>query len=118
LSTARIAPGRSTNGLSKEDPRRQFADALFANRLLVPTGTDGVYGYSLTYQRIVQGLDRLVTGLGGDSFEVLQFPPVLVRSTFDRTGYLQSFPDLMGTVLVFSGGDREHRELCRRYEEQ
>ncbi len=99
------------------DPYEEFRDALFANGLLYATGSDGVYGYSPTYQRIVNGLDRLITDLGGDAFEPVHFPPVLVRSTFDLTGYLQAFPDLMGSVQVFRGGDREHRELSRRYEE-
>jgi seryl-tRNA synthetase len=113
LTTVSTAVEGGTEGAA-----RAFRDGLFTHGLLVATGSDGVYGYSRNYQRIVEGLDRLVSRLGGGLFEALQFPPLLVRSTFDRTGYLQSFPDLMGTVLVFRGGDREHRELCRRYEEQ
>jgi seryl-tRNA synthetase len=94
-----------------------FRRALLDAGLLHGTGTPGVYGYSAAYQRIVDGLDRRVTDLGAGRFEPVHFPPVLVRTTFDRTGYLQSFPDLMGSVHVFRGGDREHRELSRRYEE-
>jgi seryl-tRNA synthetase len=99
------------------DPYEEFRDALFSSGLLYTTGSDGVYGYSSTYQQIVNGLDRLITDLGGGSFETVHFSPVLVRSTFDRTGYLDAFPDLMGSVQVFRGGDREHRELSRRSEE-
>ncbi|MGH9091702.1 MAG: amino acid--[acyl-carrier-protein] ligase [Acidimicrobiales bacterium] len=94
-----------------------FRRALLDGGLLHETGTPGVYGYSAAYQRIVEGLDRCVTGLGAGRYEAVHFPPLLVRTTFDRTGYLQSFPDLMGSVHVFRGGDREHRELSRRYEE-
>ncbi len=100
-----------------EDRREEFRTALFESGILHATGFDGVYGYSSTYQRIVSGLDRLINRIGGEAYEEVQFPPVLVRSTFDRTGYLQSFPDLMGAVKVFRGGSAEHRELCRRYEE-
>jgi seryl-tRNA synthetase len=94
-----------------------FREALFASGVLFDTGADGVYGYSGTYQRIVTGLDRLVTELGRSAFEPVHFPPVLVRPTFDRTGYLHSFPDLMGSVHVFRGGNKEHRELSKRYDE-
>lgn len=91
--------------------RKELVDA----GILVDTGAAGVYGYSSTYQQIVAGLDRLVTSLGDKRYEQAQFPPVLARRTFDRTGYLDSFPDLMGAVAVFRGGPREHRELSRRY---
>lgn len=95
----------------------EFRASLIASGLLHSTGVDGVYGYSRAYQLIVGALDRLITELGGGSFELVKFPPVLVRSTFDRTGYLHSFPDLMGSVHVFRGSEREHRELSRRYDE-
>jgi seryl-tRNA synthetase len=100
-----------------ENPQEAFREALFESGILLATGVDGVYGYSSTYQRIVNGIDRLIAELGGGEYEEVTFPPILVRSTFDRTGYLQSFPDLMGAVQVFRGDGAEHRELCRRYEE-
>jgi seryl-tRNA synthetase len=112
MTVSSVAPTEAS-----PDPYEEFREALLAAGLLLATGTDGVYGYSATYQRIVNGLDRLVTDLGGDAFEPVHFPPLLVRATFDLTGYLQSFPDLMGSVHVFRGGDREHRELSKRYEE-
>lgn len=101
----------------ERDAYTEFRDALFAAGVLYATGSDGVYGYSAAYQRIVNALDRRVTELGRGDFELVHFPPILVRSTFDRTGYLNSFPDLMGSVHVFRGGDREHRELNQRYED-
>jgi len=100
------------------NPYQEFRTALFDHGVLFDTGVAGVYGYSATYQRIVAALDALVNDLGRTGFEAVHFPPILVRPTFDRTGYLHSFPDLMGSVHVFRGGDREHRELSRRYEEQ
>jgi len=99
------------------DDYEEFRQALLERGLLHDTGTPGVYGYSLAYQGIVDAIDRSITRLGAGRYEPVRFPPVLVRSTFDRTGYLHSFPDLMGSVHVFKGGDREHRELSRRYDE-
>jgi seryl-tRNA synthetase len=99
-------------------PYTEFRAALLAAGLLYDTGVEGVYGYSGRYQTVVRALDGLVTGLGGDLFEPVTFPPVLARPTFDRTDYLRSFPDLMGSVHVFTGGEREHRLLTRRYEDR
>jgi seryl-tRNA synthetase len=92
-----------------------FRTALVDAGILVDTGAAGVYGYSATYQHVVAGLGRMVTALGGQDYDLVQFPPLLARPTFDRTGYLESFPDLMGSVHVFRGGQREFRELAQRY---
>lgn len=102
---------------ASSDVYTEFRQQLITAGLLYDAGSPGVYGYSATYQRIVAALDRRIAELGAGSFESVHFPPVLVRSTFDRTGYLQSFPDLMGSIHVFRGGDREHRELTARYEQ-
>jgi len=94
-----------------------FRSELFAAGLLVDTGVDGLYGKSATYESIVSGLDRLITARIVDQpAQVLTFPPVLARWVFDRTDYLKSFPDLMGSVHTFRGTDREHRHLIELYE--
>lgn len=85
--------------------------------ILVDAGASGVYGYSARFQRIVAGLGRLISTLSDHRYERIQFPPVLARTAFDRTGYLESFPDLMGSVHVFCGGPNEYRELRRRHSE-
>lgn len=94
----------------------QFRQALIDAGVLYPTAVDGIYGKSATYEAIVDGINRNVTALGGGDFEYMHFPPVLIRHTFDKTGYLESFPDLMGSVHIFRGSDRQHRELVDRYE--
>ncbi|HVX22218.1 MAG TPA: amino acid--[acyl-carrier-protein] ligase [Acidimicrobiales bacterium] len=83
--------------------------------LLCPTGVDGLYGRSATYQRVADAVSRLVHEWGNELGAArIAFPPVLARRTFAETNYLESFPDLMGSVHVFRGGDREHRELLGR----
>jgi seryl-tRNA synthetase len=95
-----------------------FRSALFDAGLLIDTGVDGLYGKSETYESIVSGMDALITREMVDRpAEVLSFPPVMARSVFDKTDYLKSFPDLMGSVHTFRGTDRQHRELISRYEE-
>jgi seryl-tRNA synthetase len=41
----------------------------------------------------------------------MRFPPVMPRDVFERTGYLSSFPDLMGSVATFIGDNADHRKL-------
>ena len=33
------------------------------------------------------------------------------RNVFERTGYLSSFPDLIGSVSTFTGDNADHRKL-------
>lgn len=94
-----------------------FRTALFDAGLLLETGIDGLYGRSATYEGIVAALDAMVARWAADLGAVtVHFPPVLARTTVDRTNYLQSFPDLLGSVHVFRGDDRRHAELLRRVE--
>jgi seryl-tRNA synthetase len=95
-----------------------FRASLFDAGLLIDTGVDGLYGKSSTYESIVSGIDRLVTTVMVDRpAEALSFPPVMARWVFDKTDYLKSFPDLMGSVHTFRGTDRQHMELNSRYED-
>jgi seryl-tRNA synthetase len=91
-----------------------FLDQLFAAGLLIPTGVDGLYGRSGPFERVVEGLDHLITQLGaGTDAEIMRFPPGLSRTIFERSGYLKGFPHLAGTVHCFCGTETEHREVLR-----
>lgn len=115
--SARATTGPSTGGAAlREDV--VFRERVLAAGLLYETGTAGVYVRSETYEKVVDGLQAALGRLGGDGLERLRFPPVIARHAFDRTGYLRSFPDLLGSVQVFRGGSRAHRELVQRYEAQ
>jgi seryl-tRNA synthetase len=103
--------------MTDEDAYKAFREELFGEGLLYDTGIDGLYGHSDTYQGIVDGIDRLVGAYAADEGATkVHFPPILARSTFAHTNYLESFPDLMGSVHVFRGGNKEHAELLRRVE--
>ncbi len=100
-----------------DDPYGELTARLVDAQLLYPLGVTGLYGRSATYQSIADAIDAMVgrwaATLGA---EMIHFPPIIARGTFDHTNYLQSFPDLMGSVHVFTGDDRAHRELLRRVE--
>ncbi len=96
---------------------RDFGSALVEAGFLFPSGIQGVLGRSQQYSAIANGLNALVDGWGSDLGAVgIQFPPVVNRATFAETNYIQSFPDLMGAIHVFTGGNKEHAELLRRSE--
>jgi seryl-tRNA synthetase len=97
-----------------EQAHRDLRDRLVQAGLLIPTGVDGLYGRNAVFERVVRAVDEQACALGADEEPVVvEFPPFLPRATFDRIGYLQTFPQLAGTVFSFSGGDREHAELRR-----
>jgi seryl-tRNA synthetase len=92
-----------------------FRSELLASGLLVGTGVDGLYGRSGTFEKVVRGIDDLVTAAGADQHaSVLHFPAVIPRPVLERSGYVRSFPDLLGSVSIFEGGDDLHAELLER----
>jgi seryl-tRNA synthetase len=95
-----------------DSPYRAFRDELFAAGLLTPTGIDGLYLRSGAFERVVRGIDQLVSDAGRDhDAPALHLPLVVSRSLLERTDYIRSFPDLSGVVSNFSGGDAQHHAL-------
>jgi len=85
---------------------------LLASGLLVDSGVAGLYARSGTFEKVVRGLDDLVSAAGADQHApVLHFPPIIPKVVLEHSGYLRSFPDLLGAVSVFEGDDELHREL-------
>jgi seryl-tRNA synthetase len=94
-----------------------FRDELIRRGLLIATGVPGVYGRGEEFEDTLNRIDRLVHAVGADDgAEVLRFPPILSRSHFERSGFLESFPHLAGTVHSFNGSERAHGELLRAVE--
>jgi len=95
--------------------RGSLLDELLGAGLLVSTGVLGLYGRSGTYQDVADGVGLMVRRWGQLlGAQRVHLPPVLARATFLHTNYLESFPDLMGSVHVFTGGDAEHKQLLQR----
>jgi seryl-tRNA synthetase len=94
-----------------------FREEMLASGLLIAGPVDGVYGRSGTYELVATGVEDFLTRLGaGEVEDYVRFPPILPRAVFELTGYLQSFPDLMGSVHSFGGDDRQHAEIVERAE--
>jgi len=99
------------------DPWTPFRRLLVDEGLLIPTGVDGLYGRSATYESVADAMDSLVLRVGADQGATsVRFPPVMPWATFEGNGYLESFPDQMGSVHTFRGDERDHAELLRRTE--
>lgn len=91
-----------------------FIEELRRHGLLAETGVPGLYGRPAEFEDTLLRLDRLISSIGAaDQPEVLRFPPLLPRAQFETSGYLKSFPHLVGAVHVFAGDDRAHRELSQ-----
>lgn len=96
------------------DAEPRFLEMLVAAGLLYETGVDGLYGRSGAFESVVEGLDAMVGRLGAaDGAEVFRFPPGMSRHAFERSGYLNGFPQLAGAVRSFCGNEAEHRQLLQ-----
>ncbi|HEY7578026.1 MAG TPA: amino acid--[acyl-carrier-protein] ligase [Acetobacteraceae bacterium] len=96
------------------DVTTKLLDELVGAALLVPSGVEGVYLRGGRFERIVDALDAMVGRFGAvDQPEVLRFPPAMPRDALVRSGYLNSFPQLLGTIHCFCGDEAGHRALLR-----
>ncbi len=92
--------------------------ALFDAGLLIPTRTQGLLHRSGDFERVVQGVERYAAAQRTDQTAPRRwFPPLMPREEFLLTDYLRSFPDLIGSIDVFTGSDKEHRELLSHLDE-
>ena len=91
-----------------------FRRELIDSGILVPSGVDGIYGRSGTFESIVDGIDHLISRIGQDQdAEVIRFPPAMPRSVMEASGYLNGFPHLAGTIHCFCGDERAHVGLLQ-----
>jgi seryl-tRNA synthetase len=96
----------------------EFRQSLLDAGLLVDGGVPGLYLRSFAYENVILGIDRYVSAAGSEE-NFIQFyaPPVIARSTIERTGYLSSFPDLIGLVSIFDGTELDHMKMLQRLED-
>jgi seryl-tRNA synthetase len=93
----------------------KYQNALVAAGLLIRSPVAGVYGLGGVFEDVIERFERYVTRMGTHlNAEVMRFPPVLDRLSYLKSDHLETFPNLIGSVHSFHGGDAEHRELMRR----
>ena len=88
---------------------------MIAAKLLIPLGVPGVYGRSGVFEGVVEHFERFITRMGAHlEPEVMRFPPVFARKHYCCLDHMENFPNLMGSVHTFDGGDREHLALLQK----
>jgi seryl-tRNA synthetase len=93
------------------DPLDHLTDILF-----FPMGTDGVYARTALYEDMVERLAALITRHRETNTEVMRFPPVMNRAQLEKSGYLKSFPNLLGCVCSLHGTEREIHSAVSRFD--
>ena len=90
--------------------------APLATQLFQPLGVDGVYARTALYEGIMARLADFVSRQRDPAAEVLRFPPVMSRRQLEKSGYLKSFPNLLGCVCALHGSEAAIRSAADRYE--
>jgi seryl-tRNA synthetase len=103
--------------LETADAYKVYQGELLAAGLLVPMGVRGVYGRGADFERVIERFDALVSSEGAKSNpEVMRFPPIFSRANYEKIDHINNFPDLMGSLHTFTGGDREHRDMLEKFQ--
>jgi seryl-tRNA synthetase len=97
-----ILPSPPSTALENVDPLDHLVETLF-HRM----GSDGVYGRTALYEDVVERLAALITRHREPDTEVMRFPPVMSRTQLEKSGYLKSFPNLLGCVCGLHGTESE-----------
>jgi seryl-tRNA synthetase len=79
--------------------------------LLQPTAANGVQARTEVFEQVIAGLTALITLQREPGTEVLRFPPVMSRALLEKSGYLKSFPHLLGCVSSMTGTEASIRAL-------
>jgi seryl-tRNA synthetase len=100
---------------SGDSPAQRLHDELVRHGLLFSLGVKGAFGYSGTFEQILELFDRRISASARhDGAETRAFPPIVSRHVIERHGYLDSFPHLCGSVFSFSGNESQSRDMARR----
>jgi seryl-tRNA synthetase len=103
--------------LETADAYTLYRDELVKAKLLIPSGVRGVYGRGGVFEHVITQFDALVTRAGKElKPEVMRFPPIFNRAHYEQIDHINNFPDLMGSVHTFLGGEGEHKAMLGKFE--
>jgi seryl-tRNA synthetase len=94
-----------------DDPLQHIGAEIFR-----PLGVDGVYARTALYEDVLQRLGAFLSRHRDPRAEILHFPPVMSRQQLEKSGYLKSFPNLLGCVCALHGSEAEIRAAADSYE--
>src|ERR1700720_1380712 len=110
MTTASSA-GSATAVDAPADPLAHIAEGLFRSM-----GVDGVYARTALYTQVVERLETYITRQRDPKAEIMRFPPVMSRRQLEKSGYLKSFPNLLGCVCALHGSEASIRSAVDRYD--
>jgi seryl-tRNA synthetase len=88
--------------------------APLGRSVLQAGASGGVYARTAAFEAVVEALAGLITRHREPGTEVLRFPPIMNRREVERSGYLHSFPHLLGCVCGLQGEEVEiHAAVSR-----
>lgn len=90
-------------------------DAM-ATSLFRPMGADGVYARTAVYESVIDKLSLLIGSRRDPEAEILRFPPVMSRQQLEKSGYLKSFPNLLGCVCALHGSEADINQAVGRHD--
>lgn len=104
--------------VSQAEPSSQVQDSLahIAAQVFRPMGVDGVYARTALYEDVIERLGQLISRQRDPRAEILRFPPVMSRRQLERSGYLKSFPNLLGCVCALHGSESEIHAAAQSYD--
>jgi seryl-tRNA synthetase len=98
------------------DGASQYPLAYLSDSLFRSMGVDGVYARTELYVNLVERLEGYITRLREPRAEIMRFPPVMSRKQLEKSGYLKSFPNLLGCVCALHGSEASIREAVDRHD--
>jgi seryl-tRNA synthetase len=106
-----ISSSETTAIHAEVDPLSFIADGLFKSM-----GVEGVYARTALYVHVLGRLEAYITRRRDPGAEILRFPPVMSRHQLEKSGYLKSFPNLLGCVCALHGSEPSIRAAVDRHE--
>src|ERR1700685_244643 len=98
------------------DSTASYPLADLPDGLSQPRGVDGVYARTALYVDLVEKLEQYITRQRDPSAEIMRFPPVMSRKQLEKSGYLKSFPNLLGCVCALHGSEASIRSAVERFD--
>jgi seryl-tRNA synthetase len=93
----------------------KFHDGLVKAGLIIPVGVPGIFGRNHVFERVLEAFNNAVTAVAGnDGAEYFVYPPTIDRKVLEAVHYMDSFPQLAGTVHSFFGKELDARKLSER----
>ena len=98
--------------------QQRFAIGLIEHGFWIPTGVRGVFGRTEAFESVVNGIDQMVVDIANQQdAEKIYFPPVVDREIIRRTAYMESFPELCGSIHSFRTTRASHEKIVERAEQ-